>query len=68
MVNPGELPINVVRTNKLKALTSLSQKASGQGNELPSSRTVARTTTGGQAGSNPSLIRARNVVSPHVSQ
>ena len=68
MVNLGELLINVVRTNKLKALTSLSQKARGQGNEFPSSRTVVRTATGEQAGPNPSVIRARNVVSPHASQ
>ena len=30
MVNPGELLINVVRTNKPKMLTGLSQKACGQ--------------------------------------
>lgn len=37
MVKGSELLINVVRTNKLKVLLSLSQKARGQAQEAPSS-------------------------------
>jgi len=41
MANSGELPINVVRTSKPKALTGLNQKVSGQELGLPSSPAVA---------------------------
>ena len=39
--NSGELPINVVRTSKPKALTGLNQKVSGQAPGFPSSPAVA---------------------------
>jgi hypothetical protein len=41
MVNSGELPINVVRTSKPKALTGLNQKVSGQGPRFLPSPAVA---------------------------
>jgi hypothetical protein len=55
MVNICELLINVVRTNKLKTLTSLNQKVCGEVCELPLSRTVDKTATGEQAGPKPSV-------------
>ena len=56
--------INVVRTNKPKTLTGLSQKARGQvqGSRIPSRRWRA---TGGQAEPTPSMVLVRNVVSPY---
>jgi len=65
MTNIGEPLINIVTANKLKVLTSLSQKA--RSGLLPSkvghTDTIA---TGGQAGSNPSVLTMRNVVSPYL--
>ena len=52
-VNEREPLINVVRTNKPKTLTGLSQKARGQEYGIPSFPTVDSTITGGQAGPNP---------------
>jgi len=54
MVNTREPPINVVRTNKPKALTGLSQKARGPVWELSPSPIADRTATGEQAGPTPS--------------
>ena len=41
MANPGELPINAVRTNKPKALRGLDQKVRGQVQGSPPSPAVA---------------------------
>jgi hypothetical protein len=54
MVNIREPLINVVRTNKPKALTGLSQKACGPVWELSPSPIADRTATGEQAGPTPS--------------
>ena len=67
MANSGELPINVVRSNKPKALTGLNQKVRGQvQRDLPSPVVVVRA-TGGEAEPKPSVIHPWNVVSPSSS-
>jgi hypothetical protein len=64
MANSGELLINVVRSNKPKALTGLNQKVRGQvQRDLPSPVVVVRA-TGGEAEPTPSVIHPWNVVSP----
>jgi len=67
MANPGELPINVVRSNKPKALTGLNQKVRGQVQWDPTSPVVVFRATGGQAEPKPSVIHPWNVVSPSSS-
>lgn len=52
-VNPGEPLLNVVRTNKPKALRGLSQKARGQEYGIPSFPTVDNRAIGEQAGPTP---------------
>lgn len=47
MANPGELLINVVRSNKPKALTGLNHKVSGQVQRDPPSPVVVDRATGG---------------------
>src|SRR3954470_13212354 len=65
--NSGELPINVVRSNKPKALIGLNQKVRGQvQRDLPSPVVVVRA-TGGEAEPTPSVIHPWNVVSPSSS-
>ena len=65
--NSGELLINVVRSNKPKALRGLNQKVRGQvQRDLPSPVVVIRA-TGGEAEPPPSLIHPWNVVSPSSS-
>jgi hypothetical protein len=67
MANSGELLINVVRSNKPKALRGLSQKVRGQvQRDLPSPVVVIRA-TGGEAEPTPSVIHPWNVVSPSSS-
>ena len=67
MANPGELPINAVRTDKPKALRGLNQKVRGQvQRDLPSPVVVVGA-TGGEAEPTPSVIRPWNVVSPSSS-
>jgi hypothetical protein len=67
MANPGELLINVVRSNKPKALTGLNQKVCGQVQwDLPSPVVVIRA-TGGEAEPKPSMIHPWNVISPPSS-
>jgi hypothetical protein len=67
MANPGELLINVVRSNKPKALRGLNQKVRGQvQRDLPSPVVVIRA-TGGEAEPKPSVIHPWNVVSPSSS-
>src|ERR1700757_2953392 len=67
MANSGELLINVVRSNKPKALTGLNQKVRGQvQRDLPSPVVVVRA-TGGEAEPKPSVIHPWNVVSPSSS-
>ena len=67
MANPGELLINVVRSNKPKALTGLNQKVRGQVQwGLPSPVVVVQA-TGGEAEPKPSVIHPWNVVSPSFS-
>ena len=67
MANSGELLINVVRSNKPKALTGLNQKVRGQvQRDLPSPVVVVRA-TGGEAEPTPSVIHPWNVVSPSSS-
>ena len=64
MANPGKLLINVVRSNKPKALIGLNQKVRGQvQRDLPSPVVVIRA-TGGEAEPKPSVIHPWNVVSP----
>jgi hypothetical protein len=64
MANLSELPINVVRSNKPKALIGLNQKVRGQvQRDLPSPVVVIRA-TGGEAEPKPSVIHPWNVVSP----
>jgi hypothetical protein len=65
--NSGELPINVVRTSKPKALTGLNQKVSGPGLGAPPSPGRRCRATGEQAEPTPSVIRPWNVVSPSSS-
>jgi hypothetical protein len=67
MANSGELPINVVRTSKPKALTGLNQKVRGQVQGDPPSPAVAVAATGGEAEPKPSVVRPWNVVSPSSS-
>jgi hypothetical protein len=67
MANSGELLINVVRSNKPKALRGLNQKVRGRvQRDLPSPVVVVRA-TGGEAEPTPSLIHPWNVVSPSSS-
>jgi hypothetical protein len=67
MANSGELLINVVRSNKPKALRGLNQKVRGQvQRDLPSPVVVVRA-TGEQAEPTPSVIHPWNVVSPSSS-
>src|SRR5256885_15413721 len=65
--NSGELLINVVRTNKPKALTGLNQKVRGQVQGPLPSPAVAVGATGGEAEPKTSLIHSWNVVSPSSS-
>src|SRR5262245_56369410 len=65
--NPGELPINAVRTSKPKALRGLDQKVRGQVQGSPPSPAVAVGATGEQAEPQPSVVRPWNVVSPSSS-
>src|SRR5271157_5877966 len=67
MANSGELLINVVRSNKPKALTGLNQKVRGQVQRDPPSPVVVNRATGGQAEPKPSVIHPWNVVSPSSS-
>ena len=67
MANPGELPINAVRTDKPKALRGLDQKVSGQVQGYPPSPAVAVGATGGEAEPTPSGIHPWDVVSPSSS-
>ena len=67
MANSGELPINVVRTNKPKTLTGLNQNGTWPGagaSPFPCRRCRA---TGEQAEPTPSVIHPWNVVSPSSS-
>jgi hypothetical protein len=67
MANSGELPINVVRTSKPKALTGLDQNGTWPGagaSPFPCRRCRA---TGEQAEPTPSVIHPWNVVSPSSS-
>ena len=67
MANSSELLINVVRSNKPKALRGLNQKVRGQvQRDLPSPVVVVRA-TGGEAEPTPSVIHPWNVVSPSSS-
>ena len=67
MANSGELLINVVRSNKPKALTGLNQKVRGQvQGDLPSPAVAVRA-TGEEAEPTPSVIHPWNVVSPSSS-
>jgi hypothetical protein len=65
--NSGELLINVVRSNKPKALIGLNQKVSGQVQRDPPSPVVVVRATGGQAEPTPSVIHPWNVVNPSSS-
>ena len=67
MANSGELLINVVRTNKPKALTGLNQKVSGQVQGCLPSPAVTVGATGGEAEPKPSVVHPWNVVSPSSS-
>ena len=67
MANPGELPINAVRTDKPKALRGLDQKVCGQVQGSPPSPAVAVGATGGEAEPKPSVIHPWDVVSPSSS-
>ena len=67
MANSGELLINVVRSNKPKALRGLNQKVRGQVQGYPPSPAVAVGATGGEAEPKPSVIHPWNVVSPSSS-
>jgi len=67
MANSGELLINVVRSNKPKALTGLNQNGtwpSAGASSFPCRRCRV---TGGQAEPKPSVIHPWNVVSPSSS-
>jgi hypothetical protein len=65
--NTGELPRNVVRSSKPKALTGLDQPVRGQVQGPPPSPAVAVRATGEQAEPAPSVIPPWNVVSPSSS-
>jgi hypothetical protein len=67
MANSGELPINVVRSSKPKALIGLNQTVRGQVQGPLPSPAVAIVATGGEAEPTPSLIHPWNVVSPSSS-
>jgi hypothetical protein len=67
MANSGELLINVVRSNKPKALTGLNQKVRGQVQRDLPSPVVVIPATGGEAEPKPSVIHLWNVVSPSSS-
>jgi hypothetical protein len=67
MANPGALLINVVRTNKPKALTGLNQKVRGQAQRASPSPVVVVRATGGHAEPKPSVIHPWNVLSPSSS-
>jgi hypothetical protein len=67
MANPSELLINVVRSNKPKALTGLNQKVRGQVQRDPPSPVVVVRATGGEAEPKPSVIHPWNVVNPSSS-
>src|SRR5712691_2453595 len=68
MVNRGEPLINVVRTNKPKTLTGLSQNGTWLGVRVPSSLTVDATPPANRRDLTHSMIRTWNVVSPHVTR
>jgi hypothetical protein len=65
--NSGELPINVVRSSKPKALIGLNQTVRGQVQGPLPSPAVAVRATGEEAEPAPSVIRPWNVVSPSSS-
>jgi hypothetical protein len=67
MANSGELLINVVRSNKPKALRGLNQKVRGQVQRDHPSPVVVVGATGGEAEPTPSVIHPWNVVSPSSS-
>ena len=67
MANSGELLINVVRSNKPKALIGLNQTVRGQVQGPLPSPAVAVRATGEEAEPAPSVIRPWNVVSPSSS-
>src|SRR4051794_32145785 len=67
MANSGELLINVVRSNKPKALRGLNQTVRGQVQRDLPSPVVVIPATGGEAEPTPSLIHPWNVVSPSSS-
>jgi hypothetical protein len=67
MANSGELLINVVSTNKPKALRGLNQKVRGLVQRDHPSPVVVIRATGGEAEPTPSLIHPWNVVSPSSS-
>src|SRR5262249_8156464 len=67
MANPGELPINVVRSNKPKALRGLNQTVCGHVQGPLPSPAVAVAATGGEAEPKPSPICPWNVVNPSLS-
>ena len=67
MANSGELLINVVRTNKPKALRGLNQKVRGQVQGCLPSPAVAVGATGGEEEPKPSVVHPWNVVSPSSS-
>ncbi len=67
MANPGELPINVVRSNKPKALRGWNQTVCGQVQGPLPSPAVAVAATGGEAEPKPSPICPWNVVNPSLS-
>jgi hypothetical protein len=67
MVNIRELLINVVRTNKPKMLTGLSQKARGPVGELPLLPSQTRWPSADRQDLTHRKVRTRNVVSPSPS-
>jgi hypothetical protein len=67
MANSSELLINVVRTNKPKALRGLNQTVRGQVQGYPPSPAVTVAATGEEAEPQPSVIHPWNVVSPSSS-
>ena len=66
MVNGNELSINLVKTNKLKLLIGLSQKASGMDVMLVSHYTRSVNPPGEQAEPKHSMSSLRNVETPTV--
>jgi hypothetical protein len=67
MVNTHELPINVVRTNKPKMLTGLSQKARGLVWEFSLLPSQTRRPPADRQDLPHHMVRTRNVVSPSSS-